>query len=38
MWPCSAATVGQLAAGRTIDDALADGPYLQREDILAALR
>ena len=31
------AVVGQLAAGRTIDDVLADYPYLERADILAAL-
>ena len=30
--------VGQVAAGRGIDDILADFPYLQREDILQALR
>lgn len=29
--------LGQLAAGRTIDDVLADLPYLEREDVLAAL-
>ena len=29
--------VGQLAAGRTIDDVLVDYPYLEREDVLAAL-
>ena len=29
--------LGQLAAGRTIDDILADFPYLEREDVLAAL-
>ncbi len=31
------AVVGQLAAGRTIDEVLADYPYLEREDVLAAL-
>lgn len=31
------AVLGQLAAGRTIDEVLADYPYLEREDILAAL-
>jgi uncharacterized protein (DUF433 family) len=31
------AVVGQLAAGRSIDEVLADYPYLEREDILAAL-
>jgi uncharacterized protein (DUF433 family) len=30
--------VGQIAAGRTVDDLLADYPYLQREDIVEALR
>ena len=29
--------LGQLAAGRTPDDVLADYPYLEREDITAAL-
>jgi uncharacterized protein (DUF433 family) len=29
--------LGQLAAGQTIDDVLADYPYLEREDVLAAL-
>jgi uncharacterized protein (DUF433 family) len=31
------AILGQLAAGQTIDDILADYPQLSREDILAAL-
>ncbi len=31
------AVLGQLAAGATIDDVLVDYPYLEREDILAAL-
>lgn len=31
------AILGQLAAGQTIDDILADFPQLAREDILAAL-
>ena len=31
------AVVGQLAAGHTIDEVLADYPYLEREDVLAAL-
>jgi uncharacterized protein (DUF433 family) len=31
------AVLGQLAAGRTIEDILADYPYLERADILAAL-
>jgi uncharacterized protein (DUF433 family) len=30
--------VGQIGAGRTIDELLADYPYLEREDILQALR
>lgn len=30
--------VGQVGAGRSIDELLADYPYLQREDILQALR
>lgn len=31
------AVLGQLAAGRSIEQILADYPYLEREDILAAL-
>ena len=31
------AVLGQLAAGRTVDEVLADYPYLEREDILAVL-
>jgi uncharacterized protein (DUF433 family) len=31
-------TVGQVSAGRGIDDLLADYPYLERDDILEALR
>jgi uncharacterized protein (DUF433 family) len=31
------AVLGQLAAARSIDEVLADYPYLEREDILAAL-
>ncbi len=31
------AVLGQLAAGAGIDDLLADYPYLEREDVLAAL-
>lgn len=31
------AVLGQLAAGRSVDDVLADYPYLERDDILAAL-
>ncbi len=30
--------VGQIGAGRTIDEILSDYPYLEREDILQALR
>ena len=30
--------VGQIGAGRSIDEFLADYPYLEREDILQALR
>ncbi len=30
--------VGQIGAGRSIDDLLEDYPYLEREDIFAALR
>jgi uncharacterized protein (DUF433 family) len=30
--------VGQIGAGRAIDDLLADYPYLEREDIMQALR
>jgi len=30
--------VGQISAGRSIDQLLADYPYLQREDIMQALR
>jgi len=30
--------VGQIGAGRPIDKILADYPYLEREDILQALR
>jgi uncharacterized protein (DUF433 family) len=30
--------VGQIGAGRTVDDVLSDYPYLGREDILEALR
>ncbi|HRV68719.1 MAG TPA: DUF433 domain-containing protein [Marmoricola sp.] len=29
--------LGQLAAGKAIDEVLADYPYLEHEDILAAL-
>lgn len=30
--------VGQIGAGHTIEEILADFPYLEREDILQALR
>lgn len=30
--------VGQIGAGRSIEDLLADYPYLEREDILEALK
>lgn len=30
--------IGQIGAGRSIDDLLADYPYLERDDILEALR
>ncbi len=30
--------VGQIGAGRSIEDLLAEYPYLEREDILEALR
>ncbi len=32
------AVVGQIGAGRTVEQVLADYPYLQREDVLEALR
>ena len=31
------AVLGQLAAGQSIEDVLADFPYLEREDVFAAL-
>jgi uncharacterized protein (DUF433 family) len=31
------AVLGQLAAGQTVEDVLADYPYLERDDVLAAL-
>jgi uncharacterized protein (DUF433 family) len=31
------AVLGQMAAGRTVDDVVADHPQLEREDVLAAL-
>ena len=30
--------VGQIGAGHSVDDVLADYPYLEREDIMQALR
>jgi uncharacterized protein (DUF433 family) len=30
--------VGQIGAGRSIDDVLIDFPYLERDDVLQALR
>lgn len=30
--------VGQIGAGRSVEDVLVDYPYLEREDILQALR
>lgn len=30
--------VGQIGAGRSVEELLADYPYLQREDVLQALR
>ena len=30
--------VGQIGAGRTVDEILAEYPYLEREDIMQALR
>jgi uncharacterized protein (DUF433 family) len=30
--------VGQIGGGRSVDELLADYPYLEREDILEALR
>jgi uncharacterized protein (DUF433 family) len=30
--------VGQIGAGRAVDELLADYPYLEREDILEAIR
>ena len=32
------AIVGQIGAGRSIEQILADYPYLEREDVLQALR
>ena len=30
--------VGQIGAGRTVDELLVDYPYIQRDDVLEALR
>jgi len=30
--------VGQIGAGRSVDDLLANYPYLEREDVMQALR
>ena len=30
--------VGQIAAGDTVDDVLAEFPYLEREDVMQALK
>ena len=30
--------LGQIGAGRTVDEILSDYPYLEREDIMQALR
>ncbi len=30
--------VGQIGAGRTVDELLVDYPYLEREDVMQALR
>ena len=30
--------VGQIGAGRSVDEVLADFPYIEREDVLQALR
>ena len=32
------ALVGQIGAGRSIDEVLADYPYLERDDVLQALQ
>ena len=32
------AIVGQIGAGRTVEQVLADYPYLERDDVLEALR
>ena len=39
MGPCGQSrSVGQIDSGRSIDSRLPDDPYLEREDILQALR
>lgn len=30
--------IGQIAAGQSVEDVLADYPYLEREDVVQALR
>jgi uncharacterized protein (DUF433 family) len=30
--------VGQIGAGRSVDEVLADFPYIEREDVMQALR
>ncbi|KLL12525.1 MULTISPECIES: DUF433 domain-containing protein [Protofrankia] len=37
MWVTVSAVVGQLTAGRTVDEVLADHPCPERVDVLAAL-
>lgn len=32
------ALVGQIGSGRSVDEVVADYPYLEREDVLQALR
>ena len=34
----AAMIAGQISAGRSVDDVLADFPYLEREDVFEALR
>jgi uncharacterized protein (DUF433 family) len=36
--PLPVMIVGQIGAGRSVDELLAEYPYLEREDILQALR
>ena len=33
-----AMVLGQIGAGRTVDELLSDYPYLEREDVMQALR